>query len=148
MSLIRAEGLPEGVRIEEHLAGNLTAFPLDGVKISQVVMNLIRNAIQAISEGTVRVSTGRGRMQGQLIRGKPALVIRIEDNGPGILKEDLDKLFIPFYTTKSGGTGLGLPICQRIIRAHEGEIEVRSVIGKGATFTVRLPLPKGMEIKD
>ena len=148
MSLIRAEGLPEGVRIEEHLAGSLSAFPLDGVKISQVVMNLIRNAIQAIAEGTVRVSTGKGRMQGQLMRGKPALVIRIEDNGPGIPKEDLDKLFIPFYTTKSGGTGLGLPICQRIIRAHEGEIEVRSVIGKGATFTVRLPLPKGTEPKD
>ena len=71
------------------------------------------------------------------------MVLRIEDNGPGIVKDDLDKLFIPFYTTKSDGTGLGLPICQRIVRAHEGEIEVRSVVGKGATFTVRLPLPKG-----
>lgn len=144
MSLIRAEGLPEGVHIEEHLAGNLPSFPLDGVKIGQVVMNLIRNAIQAISEGTVRVSTSQGRMQGQLVRGKPALIIRIEDNGPGIPKEDLDKLFIPFYTTKSDGTGLGLPICQRIVRAHEGEIEVRSMVDKGATFTVRLPLPKSV----
>jgi signal transduction histidine kinase len=144
MSLVRAEGLPEGIRIEEHLAGNLPAFTLDGVKIGQVVMNLIRNAIQAMPEGTVRVSTSVGRMQGQLARGKPALIIRIEDNGPGIPKEDLDKLFIPFYTTKSDGTGLGLPICQRIVRAHEGEIEVRSMIDKGATFTVRLPLPKGI----
>jgi two-component system nitrogen regulation sensor histidine kinase GlnL len=107
-------------------------------------MNLIRNAIQAISEGTVRVSTSQGRMQGQLVRGKPALIIRIEDNGPGIPKEDLDKLFIPFYTTKSDGTGLGLPICQRIVRAHEGEIEVRSMVDKGATFTVRLPLPRSV----
>jgi signal transduction histidine kinase len=144
MSLVRAEGLPEGIRIEEHLAGNLPAFTLDGVKIGQVVMNLIRNAIQAMPEGTVRVSTSVGRMQGQLARGKPALIIRIEDNGPGIPKEDLDKLFIPFYTTKSDGTGLGLPICQRIVRAHEGEIEVRSMIEKGETFTVRLPLPKGI----
>lgn len=143
MSLVRAEGLPEGIRIEEHLGGNLPTFPVDDVKIGQVVFNLIRNAIQAMGEGVVRVSTSRGSLQGQLARGRPAVVLRIEDNGPGIAKDDLDKLFIPFYTTKSDGTGLGLPICQRIVRAHEGEIEVRSVVGKGATFTVRLPLPKG-----
>jgi len=142
MSLVQAEGLPEGIKLEEQLGGNIPSFPIDSVKVGQMVLNLIRNAIQAMGEGTVRVTTMQGRMQGQLARGKPAVVIRIEDNGPGISKDDLDKLFIPFYTTKSDGTGLGLPICQRIVRAHEGEIEVHSIVDKGSTFTVRLPLPK------
>jgi signal transduction histidine kinase len=68
--------------------------------------------------------------------------IVIADTGVGISREDLEKLFIPFFTTKEQGTGLGLAISQRIVQAHGGEIEAQSLHGRGATFIIRLPVPE------
>jgi signal transduction histidine kinase len=65
----------------------------------------------------------------------------IEDGGVGISADDIGKLFIPFFTTKVQGTGLGLPICERILREHRGEIEIESVPGRGTRFILRLPIP-------
>jgi signal transduction histidine kinase len=81
-------------------------------------------------------------------RGGPAqlLEIRFRDTGPGIPQAVLKNLFIPFYTTKEKGTGLGLPISQRIIENHGGTIEVRSRPGAGATFTVVLPTEHDVSI--
>ena len=67
--------------------------------------------------------------------------ILLEDTGEGIEAENIAKLFIPFFTTKAQGTGLGLPICERILREHRGEIEIESSPGEGTRFTLRLPLP-------
>ena len=64
----------------------------------------------------------------------------VEDEGVGIAPEDIDKLFVPFWTTRAEGTGLGLAISRRIVQAHGGELDVRSEVGRGAAFTVRLPL--------
>lgn len=64
----------------------------------------------------------------------------IKDNGNGMDEETIDRLFTPFFTTKIYGTGLGLPICQRIIEAHNGRIEINSVIGQGTTITLRFPV--------
>ena len=72
--------------------------------------------------------------------GQRCLEIAVVDEGDGIEASELENLFIPFYTTKSDGTGLGLPICQRIVQAHGGEIDVVSAIGRGSAFLVRLPL--------
>ena len=69
-----------------------------------------------------------------------AVDIVVSDDGPGIPREQLDKLFIPFFTTRRDGTGLGLPISRRLVEAHDGELFVRSISGQGSTFTVRLPV--------
>jgi signal transduction histidine kinase/DNA-binding response OmpR family regulator len=107
-------------------------------RLGQVFLNLIVNAAQAISEGnteanTIKVST-RTNEAGWAI-------VEVTDTGAGIKPEDIPNLFTPFFTTKPPGigTGLGLPICQRIIQQMGGEIDVESELGKGATFRVSLP---------
>jgi two-component system nitrogen regulation sensor histidine kinase GlnL len=68
------------------------------------------------------------------------VAVEVGDNGPGIPPEQLEQLFTPFFTTKSSGTGLGLPICQKIVAEHRGMIKVESEPGRGTTFVVLLPL--------
>jgi two-component system, NtrC family, sensor histidine kinase HydH len=115
----------------------------DAEQLLQVFLNLSLNAIQAISPGgapgKVLISTALRRATR---RGATAafLEVRFRDTGVGIPAGDLKNLFIPFFTTKDKGTGLGLPISQRIIENHGGTIEVRSQPGEGATFTVLLPI--------
>ena len=107
-------------------------------RLGQVVLNLLVNAAQAMPEGhaadhELRVTTRTGR-NGQV-------VIEVADNGAGIAKEHIDRIFHPFFTTKpiGVGTGLGLSICQRIVIQLGGTIEVHSELGKGSLFRVRLP---------
>ncbi|MCP4806618.1 MAG: hypothetical protein GY913_29340 [Proteobacteria bacterium] len=142
LKLVRAQGVPEGITLAEDLDGDLVEIPVDGDKLRQVVLNLVQNAIQALSGGgQIHVSTSRGYLTGSKAVDTRALLITVADDGPGIPPEIQDKLFIPFFTTKHGGTGLGLPICQRILKAHGGELSVESRPGAGATFIVRLPVP-------
>ena len=109
-------------------------------QIEQILLNLIINARQAMPRG------GRLRID---LRENPQTQmaeIRITDSGVGIPPEQLRLIFEPFYTTKQpdehghGGSGLGLSVCRQIIEQHQGRIRVESVIGKGSTFTVKLPL--------
>jgi signal transduction histidine kinase len=103
-------------------------------QLNQVFMNLLVNAAQAIPEkGEINIET-------ETINGH--IVIRISDTGSGIPPEIIPKLFDPFFTTKPAGkgTGLGLAISSGIIQKHNGTIDVESTIGKGTTFTIRLPL--------
>ncbi len=137
--LVRAQGLSKGVTIVDDLAGDLPALPLDRTRLAQVLLNLCQNGLQAMpSGGTLRVITRRRVNRAN----DPVVEIAVSDTGVGIDPADTEKLFVPFFTTKKEGTGLGLPICQRIVQAHGGEIDVHSVHGRGATFTVRLPLSK------
>ncbi len=141
LSLVRAEGLPQGVSLDEDLAGDLPELTVDDPKLVQVFLNLVQNAVQAVEAGgRVRVRTRPTRLQRPAQGQGDALAIEVRDDGPGISREALDKLFIPFYTTKQGGTGLGLAICDRIVKAHGGELDVRTAPNKGSTFTVRLPV--------
>jgi len=97
--------------------------------------------VQAVGEdGTVEVRLLRARLTGPGRRGQRAVDLVVQDDGPGIPHEQLDKLFIPFFTTRRDGTGLGLPISRRLVEAHDGELFVRSQPGGGSTFTVRLPV--------
>lgn len=104
-------------------------------KLKQVFLNMILNAIDATSQG------GRIEISSKLA-GDGFIDISFKDNGCGIPKEDLPKVFTAFYTTKKGGegSGLGLFICYEIIKAHKGQINVESEAGKGTTFTIRLPI--------
>lgn len=121
------------------------------VQIHQLILNLIQNALKAIDsmnlkkEETqwVRVSCD---YRGPLDCGE--MILSVEDNGPGIRREHLGKIFIPFFTTSPQGTGLGLSICQRIAESHGGRIEVSSEHGKGSVFTLILPAKIALPIKE
>jgi signal transduction histidine kinase len=116
---------------------------LDANLIKQVLVNLLNNAIQAMTPtgaaaARLSISTAVGNVAGQ-----PTLTCRISDTGPGIKAEHLGKIFDPFFTTKEvgQGTGLGLSISYGIIEQHGGTISVTSQPGQGATFTITLPAP-------
>ncbi len=104
----------------------------DEDKLRQVLWNLISNAIDAVNgKGTVSISAGTSN-------GK--IRIEVRDTGYGIERDDLERIFYPFFTTKREGTGLGLAIAYRIIEEHHGSITVSSTVGEGTTFTIELPL--------
>lgn len=120
-----------GVKLESRV-GKLPEFRFDPEKIRQVLLNLLRNSLSAISqEGVISVTTESTQEMA---------VLTVSDNGQGISADDLPLVFEPFFTASSGGTGLGLSICHRIIEEHGGRIEVNSNRGCGTTITVRLPL--------
>jgi PAS domain S-box-containing protein len=116
----------------------------DAAQIEDAVLNLILNAIEAV-EGDGRVTVRLSRRPDA--RDEPTsggeAVVEVEDTGRGIGEDELRQIFNPFYTTSPSGTGLGLPAVRRIARAHGGRIEVRSAVGRGSTFTLRLPLGEG-----
>jgi two-component system, NtrC family, sensor kinase len=141
------------VKLDIGLATALRPVPADANQIEQVVVNLLMNAADAL--GAADSSLGRGAADPSLGRGAEGGTIRIataegpgpfveltvEDSGCGIAASDLDHLFEPFFTTKGNrGLGLGLAVTWGIVEAHHGTIEVKSEPGKGARFTVRLPL--------
>jgi signal transduction histidine kinase len=127
------------VQVETTFQGRPQAPVVPG-QVEQVVLNLIINARQAMPRG------GRLRID---VRPNPhtqMVEVRVADTGVGIPLERLPLIFEPFYTTKEpdehghGGTGLGLSVCRQIIEQHHGRIRVESVVGKGSTFTVKLPM--------
>jgi len=81
-----------------------------------------------------------GQLTIRLSKKEETAFISIQDTGVGIPEENLSKLFHPLFTTKSKGAGFGLPVCKRLVEAHEGTITVESKVGRGSTFTVKLPL--------
>lgn len=128
------------VEIKTDLASDLAQVRADPEQLRQVFLNLGINAIQAMQgKGTLLVVT-RGHQTSKPGEVTPLVEICFQDTGIGIPPEAIQDIFIPFYTTKEGGTGLGLPICQRIIENHKGTIEVRSQPGRGSAFSVLLPV--------
>ena len=143
LSLLPAAQLEGAVEISTNFAERMPPVRADAEQLLQVFLNLSLNAIQARTPGEapgqLLISTGLRRATR---RGAAAAFfeVRFRDSGVGIPPGDLKNLFIPFFTTKDKGTGLGLPISQRIIENHGGTIEVRSQPGEGAIFTVLLPI--------
>ena len=119
------------ILVEKEVAPGIGAVPMDREQIQQAIYNLGRNAMQAAGEqGLVRICL---RREGDFA------VWEFRDNGPGIRPEDLPHVGQPFFTTKHGGTGLGLMIVQRIAREHGGDLQLQSVPGKGTIARFRLP---------
>jgi PAS domain S-box-containing protein len=132
LALLRPELENRHLMVETHLARQMPLAPMDPSQMKQVLVNLIKNAMQAMTKGgELRVQTG------QMAEG---VWVSVSDTGGGIAQEKLNRLFEPFYTTKEKGTGLGLMIVQRIVREHKGRIEVESHAGHGATFRIWLPI--------
>jgi PAS domain S-box-containing protein len=116
--------------------------PHDADQLQQVFINLIKNAAEASPDGaTIRVRLAQPPPAGRGRRApRPGVVARVEDQGSGISGEDLKNVFEPFFTTRKGGTGLGLYVCHEIVKRHGGALTVQSEIGRGTTFSVELPL--------
>jgi two-component system sensor histidine kinase HydH len=140
LQLVTKEDGDHDVEIVSNFADGLPPVRADAEQLLQVFLNLSLNALQAMPQGgRLVISTSLRRATR---RGAAAAFfeVRFRDTGVGIPPGDQRNLFIPFFTTKEKGTGLGLPISQRIIENHGGTIEVRSQPGEGATFTVLLPI--------
>jgi PAS domain S-box-containing protein len=132
LELLRPEIENRGVTVKTKLSRNLTATPIDATQLQQVLVNLVKNASQAMTTGgTLTLQTGETG---------DSVWVSVADTGGGIPQEQLNRIFEPFYTTKKKGSGLGLMIVQRIVRAHNGRIELESHVGRGTTFRVWLPL--------
>jgi nitrogen fixation/metabolism regulation signal transduction histidine kinase len=129
-----AESSYGGVTFQTDLSRDLPVIEADPEQIKRVIHNLLKNSVEASNrDSVVRVCT---RLQDS---PKNAVLLEIEDRGEGMNAELLDKLFTPYFTTKSHGTGLGLAIAEKIIKDHNGEITVESEVGKGTRFTVSFP---------
>jgi signal transduction histidine kinase len=132
LALLRPEIENRGVMVKTKPARNLTATPADSTQLQQVLVNLLKNAMQAMTTGgTLTLQTGET---------SDDVWVSVSDTGGGIPQEQINRIFEPFYTTKKKGTGLGLMIVQRIVRAHNGRIELESNVGRGTTFRIWLPL--------
>lgn len=132
LELLKPELDNRGVQVRIRLARQLPLSPIDSTQIQQVLVNLIKNAIQAMTKGgTLTIQTGEGSED---------VWVSVADTGGGIPQDQLNRIFEPFYTTKKKGSGLGLMIVQRIVRAHNGRVELESQVGRGTTFRIWLPL--------
>jgi len=132
LELLRPELENRGLTVKTKLARHLPASPIDSTQMQQVLVNLIKNAMHAMTKGgTLTLQTGEGA---------DGVWVSVNDTGGGIPQEQINRIFEPFYTTKKKGTGLGLMIVQRIVRAHGGRIELESHVGRGTTFRIWLPL--------
>ena len=132
LGLLRPELENRRLVVRDECMRNLPKARFDGAQIKQVLVNLVKNAMQAMApEGVLTLATGSG---------PDAVWVAVSDTGSGIPPEKLSRIFEPFYTTKQKGSGLGLLIVQRIVRAHGGRIELDSRVGKGTTFRLWIPL--------
>ncbi len=122
------------ITVETHLPGDLPEIAVLPDQLTQVFMNLIINAIEAMPQG--------GKLFVSTLADDQGLSIVIEDSGVGIRSDDAAKIFEPFFTTKSSGTGLGLAVSYGIIQQHGGRIDVTSIPEEGTTFTIWLPLDR------
>jgi signal transduction histidine kinase len=151
----------QGVRLRTDLAPGALVSKLDAPHLKQAVLNLMLNAVQAMSEQaagiprelilkTERIEGSRGRAGAVLkpakrsgddgASGGASFVLHVIDTGPGIDEEKKQRVFEPYFTTKSGGTGLGLPTTRRLVEAHGGRIDVHSEPGRGSDFRITLPV--------
>jgi signal transduction histidine kinase len=118
---------------------------VDGTQIRQLIENLIDNAIDAMPSGG-KLSISTSHVPGYVFKSKTreyvsdVMEIRVDDTGCGMVEDDLQRIFQPFFTRKARGTGLGLALVQKIVDMHHGEIEVSSRAGEGSRFVIRIPV--------
>jgi len=132
----------EGIELVRSLSPDLPEITADPAQLTQVLVNLIVNAVQAMPEG--------GRLMVQTLAGERHISLFVEDTGVGMSEEVIKKIFIPFFTTKdvNQGTGLGLPVVHGIITSHGGSIKVDSKVGRGTRFEVKLPLTGAPDVEE
>ncbi len=146
LSLAKHVKASEKVELEKDYSDELPLVMVDGEKLKQAFLNIILNAFEAMPHGgelkisTIYSSSTIGGRRRRLEPPGPNIKIELSDTGRGISREEQERIFDPFYTTKEDGSGLGLSITHQIIAAHKGRMDVESKVGKGTTFTVTLPV--------
>jgi two-component system NtrC family sensor kinase len=127
------------ITLEKNLQPNLPKVWVDANSLRQVILNLLNNAKDAI--------TGQGKITISTFQDGEFVYISVKDTGCGISQEQMDKIFLPFYTTKpvGKGTGLGLSVSYNIIKSFGGTIRVESIVGKGSKFTIVLPIQNKLQ---
>lgn len=130
VELIRQEATEKNVEIVLLTDENIFPAQCDSSRIKQALLNLLVNALDVSKEGDTITVTSEQK-DGQIS-------ISVQDTGPGIDREEIDRIFKPFYTTKTRGSGLGLAIVDRVVKEHNGKLEVDSNPGKGTIFTVKI----------
>lgn len=143
MILINADANHEGVEVRTKLASDLPQVFGNAVQLQQVLLNLTRNAVDAMQEHRkppreILIETKRG--------DQDTVEIRVSDRGPGVPENLLDSIFHPFFTTKEKGLGVGLAISLSIVEAHGGNLRVENRAGGGSSFVIQLPVVKTDEI--
>jgi signal transduction histidine kinase len=133
VAMLRRQGALDNIALREIYAADLPMVEIDVPRIKQVFVNIINNALHAMPNG--------GSLTLRTAAADNVVKVEFTDTGTGIAPDHLDKIFDPFFTTKPevSGTGLGLSVSLGIVQSHGGNIEVKSEVGKGSTFTVRLP---------
>lgn len=160
LALVQELAVRQNVGLRVDRADSIPEIYVDHDQILQVLLNVLMNALQALESGgeihmTVRVTRKRAAERSQLGRRATdrleepretppldVLELRIQDNGPGIPAAALARVFDPFFTTRAQGSGLGLSICQSIVREHGGIISIESVMGQGTAVVIDLPVEK------
>jgi PAS domain S-box-containing protein len=132
LNSLRGTNYPQTIFIDWQRS-NLPYINLDFDKLKEALKNILINAMEAMPEGGALTISGHSVREG-------FVELRFQDRGEGIASENLSQVFLPFFTTKYGHSGLGLTLAKKIIEAHRGSIEVKSAVGAGSTFSVTLPI--------
>jgi signal transduction histidine kinase len=130
--LHKKELLEKGIMLECSVEPNDLTITADKTMTEQVLINLVKNAIQSFEEHENKIITIKA-----YYTDKMRAVISVKDNGTGIDPEALEKIFIPFFTTKKTGSGIGLSLSRQFMRQHQGTLTVKSTVGEGTEFFMR-----------
>ena len=131
--LLLESNIPRDIKIHSSVMPEDLSVTADFAQTELVLINLVKNAVEALS------GREHGSIQLRAFREANAVLIRVEDNGSGIPDDMLEDIFVPFYTTKANGTGIGLSLSKQIMQNHGGSVSVSSVPGKGSKFTLKFP---------
>jgi signal transduction histidine kinase len=134
LNFVAPQAREQGIEIIRYLSPELPIILLDEETLYAALLNMVLNAIQAMPTGGTLTVRSRLTRQG--------VALDLIDTGCGMNEETALRMFEPFYTTKDGGSGLGLPLAQKIIAAHGGRIDLQSELGRGTQFTLEFPMPK------
>lgn len=127
-----AEAAKRGIEIKRYLDSDLPAIALHSDSLQAALMNLVKNALEATTRG--------GQLMARTYSTQASVALDLIDSGRGVDNNTILHMFEPFYTTKEGGSGLGLPTARKIIEAHGGRISVQSELGRGTKFTLEFPV--------
>ncbi|MHC4505499.1 MAG: sensor histidine kinase, partial [Planctomycetota bacterium] len=138
LHFFKARCAKEGIELVLELSPDLPEITADPAQLNQVLVNLVVNALQAMPDG----GTLTVRTRPRVTSGEGRISLVVEDTGIGMSEDVIEKLFVPFFTTKDvgEGTGLGLPVAHGIVTSHGGSIKVDSAVGRGTRFEIELPL--------
>lgn len=132
--LLMGSNIPGNIKITASFYPEDIALTADYAQIEQILINLIKNAVEALS------GKKNGRIYLKAFSTGDATIIQVEDNGPGISHDIIDDIFVPFYTTKKNGSGIGLSLSKQIMQNHGGTISVNSDLNEGSGFTLKFPI--------